>query len=123
MRYLLAGLLALVALPSFAQNGTATLTCTPPVTYTNGQPIGTAAITYRFFHGTVAGTYPDTKTSSTCGTTFTSLAAGQHFFAASAIVNGVESTLSNVASATVNPVPQPPTGLAVTVSVTVTVNP
>lgn len=120
MRYWLAAVAALVALPALAQTGTATLVCTPPTTYTNGQPIGTAVISYKFYHGTVAGTYPDTKTSTTCGTTFTGLAVGQHFFAATAIVNGVESGLSNVASATVQPVPNAPTGLTVTVTITVT---
>jgi len=122
-RLLFAALLLLVPFVAFGQTGTATLVCTAPTTYTNGAPIGTAVVSYKFYHGTVAGTYPDTKTSTTCGATFSGLATGQHFFAASAIVNGVESVLSNVASASVNPIPNPPTGLTVSVSVTVTVTP
>lgn len=114
---LIAALLALVALPAFAQ--TATLTCTAPTTYTNGTPIGTAVISYKFFRGaSQAGPFTlETKTSSTCGTSYTGLAVGTHWFTASAVVNGVESVqTAPVSKAIAPPVPQPPTNLTVDVT-------
>lgn len=124
MTRMLVGLLALVAFPVFGQTGSATLICTPPTQNTNGSPI-TGAITYKFYRGAAAaGPFNlESKTSSTCGTTFTGLAVGTHYFVATAIVNGVESVFSNTANGAVNAVPNPPTGLTVSVSVTVTVNP
>lgn len=123
MRYL-AALLLLVPFVAFGQTGSATLTCTPPTTNTNGSPI-TGPISYKFYRGAAqAGPFNlETKTSSTCGATFTGLAVGTHYFVATATVNGVESSFSNVASGPVNPIPNAPTGLSVSVSVTVTVTP
>lgn len=114
---IVAGLLALLALPVFGQ--TATLTCTAPTQYTNGQPIGTAVISYRFFRG-ASQTGPftlETRTSTTCGTTYTNLAVGTHWFTASATVNGVESVQTAPVSKVVPPPqPQPPTNLTVDVT-------
>jgi hypothetical protein len=118
---LLAVLLVLVAFPAFGQTGSATLTCTPPTTYTNGNPIGAAPIGRGAAQG---GPFNlESKTSSTCGTTFTGLAVGTHWFVATATVNSVESAFSSAASGPVLPIPNAPGALSVVVSVTVTVNP
>lgn len=122
---LFAVLLLLVAFPAFGQTGSATLTCTPPTTFTNGAAIGSAPISYKFYRGSSqAGPFTlETKTSSTCGTTYSGLAVGTHWFVATATVNGVESAVSNAASGIVPATPNAPSGLSVVVSVTVTVGP
>ena len=82
MRFL-AALLLLVPFVAFGQ-GTASLVCTAPTTYTNGAPIGTAAITYKFSRGAALGGpfNLETKSSSTCSATFTGLASGPINFCA-----------------------------------------
>jgi hypothetical protein len=107
MRFL-ALLLLLVTSPSWAQ-GSATLSCTPPTQNTDGSPI-TGALSYKFYRGTTLGTYPAFLTSTTCGTVFTGLAAGTHYFVATANVAGVESAFSGVAAKLVGTgTPNPPT--------------
>jgi hypothetical protein len=107
MRFL-ALLLLLAASPSWAQ-GSATLSCTPPTTFTNGAPI-TGTLSYKFYRGTTLGTYPASQTSAVCATTFTGLAAGTHYFVATANVAGIESAFSGVAAKLVGTgTPNPPT--------------
>jgi hypothetical protein len=106
-------LLLLIGLPllasvSSAQTGQATLSCTPPTQNTDGSPI-VGTISYKFYRGTVVGTYPTSQTSATCGTAFTALPAGVNYFVSTVIVGGVESAFSNVASKVVSvAVPLPP---------------
>lgn len=113
---LLIVLLAQLPLPAFAQApGTATIACTPPTTNTNGTPITGAVITYKFYHGTVQGTYPNVSPVQTsCAYVWPALAAGTHYFTATATVAGVESALSMSASKTILPTPNPPTNITVT---------
>lgn len=101
--------LACLALPAFAAD--VSLTCTPPTKNTDGSSI-TGAISYKFYRGTTAGTYPVSQPSATCATTFTGLSPGVNHFAVTAIVGGVESAFSVPTVATVpNPTPSPPTNL------------
>lgn len=114
---ILAVLLALVALPAFGQ-GSASLSCTPPTTNTNGTPI-TGAISYRFYEGPSATSQTNASPAQTsCAYTWPNLIAGTHFFSATATVAGVESARSNVVSKVIDPAePNPPGNLVVVSSV------
>jgi hypothetical protein len=98
--------LVLLTAPLWAQ-GSATLICTPPTQSTDGSPI-TGTLSYKFYRGTVLDTYPISQTATTCGTVFSGLTPGTHYFAATAIVGGQESALSNVASKTLLAQTPPP---------------
>lgn len=98
-------LLLLAVLPCFAQ-GSATLTCTPPTTNTDGSAI-TQPISYKFYSGTIQGTYPDSRSVTACNLVWDALSEGTHYFVATAIVGGVESVFSNSASKTIAAQPAP----------------
>lgn len=116
-------LFALLLAPLVAFAGTATLTCTPPTTNTDGSTLTNLA-GYRFY----AGTSPTALVSAAqvanpanCAITLTSLAPATWYFGVKAYNSaGVESALSNVISKTIDtpapPAPNPPSGLTVTVS-------
>lgn len=92
-----------------AQTGTAILSCTPPTKNVDGTAI-VGTISYKFYRGSVQGTYPTSQTSPNCATTFSTLPAGVSYFVSTAIVGGVESVQSNVASKLIpGAPPNPPT--------------
>lgn len=107
----LLALLLLLPLPFtvLAQTGTATLSCTPPTQNVDGTAI-VGMISYKFYRGSVQGTYPTSQTSPNCATTFSTLPAGVSYFVSTAIVGGVESMQSNVVSKLIaGAAPNPPT--------------
>lgn len=113
MRLLLTLMLCALAGGAWAQPGSVTLTCTPPVQNTDGSPLTNLA-SYRYLWGTTQGTYPSSKlvpSSAGCGTVITGLAPATWYFVVTAVnTNGVESALSNVASKLVSGAPpNPPT--------------
>lgn len=117
--------LALILLPALghAQTDSAVLTCTAATTNSNGSVFSAAQkpVTYKFYEGTVSGTYPNASPAqTTCAYTFTGLAPGAHFFVATTVDKlGAESARSNMATKTVpNPTPSPPTGLTVAADLT-----
>lgn len=102
---------ALLLLPATGFSQTA-LTCTPPTQMSNGTAI-TGTISYRFYRGASPTLFTVSQASTSCSTSFASLPAGTSYFAATAIVGGVESAFSATNSKVVPGVaPNPPTILA-----------
>jgi hypothetical protein len=104
-----------------AQAATVPLSCTPPTHFTDGTAIN-KPITYSFHWGTSATTLTGSNTPvTTCADNVVvpDPAAGSsqtYYFAARAIVDSVQSALTNVVSRTITipkPTPNPPTGLRV----------
>lgn len=114
MRRLLVALLALLPFAAAAQTGSATLSCNPPTTNTDGSPL-TNLESYRWWWGTSLGVYTASKTTASsagCGTIIDGLTPATWFFAVTAIsAASVESPLSNPVSKVIpgTPVVFPPT--------------
>jgi hypothetical protein len=111
-------LLLALATAVHAQANTAGLTCSPPTANTDGSLLTAAQkpLTFKFFEGTTSGTYPNVSPAQTsCAFTFTGLAAGTHFFVATAIDKLGTSSVQTapVSKQVVNPTPQPPSMLTV----------
>lgn len=71
--------------------GTAALTCTTPTKNTDGTNI-TQPVTYKIYHGTSPTALNEVVPLATCAYTFTALPSGTHYFAATAIAGGIESS-------------------------------
>jgi hypothetical protein len=70
----------------------------PTTTYTSGLPV-TSPVLYRLHYGDTVGIYPHfIETTATSMTIITDDGEGSCFFVVSAIVDGVESAISNSAS-------------------------
>lgn len=117
MRFaIIAGVLLLVSFAAHGQ-GAASLSCTVPTKNVDGSPL-TTLTSYKWYWGTVQGSYPNTQvtpSSSGCSLMLSPLAGGKWFFVVTAIdAAGTESVQSNVASKVVpGGVPNPPTNLKV----------
>lgn len=109
-------LLLLFLLPLSAYAGTAQLTCTAPTQNTDGSAI-TGAITYSFYRGTSATTVTtklNATPTTTCAYTDNAAPVGTQYYAATAIVGGIESAKSAIVSKLIAaPIPNPPTLLTV----------
>lgn len=110
--------LMLVAGSAHAQANGATLSCAAPTQNTDGSTITAAQkpLTFKFYEGTVSGTYPNSSAPQTaCALVMTGLAAGVHFFTVTTIdkLGGVSAMAAPVSKPVVNPTPNAPSMLTV----------
>lgn len=101
-----------------AQASTAVLTCTAPTANTDGTVLAAnqKPLVFKFYEGTVNGTYPNASPNrTTCDYNFAQLAPGTHFFVAEVTdAKGVTSArTASVTKVVPNATPNAPSMLAV----------
>lgn len=119
MKLIIALVLSLVSFAAYATD--VQISCKAPTTYTDNTaiPSGTA-ITYKVYGAKAGATKQLLDTKSSCSFTRTNVDPGTQEYYVTATVAGTESNPSSTASIVVpNPTPKPPTGITVTIAVTI----
>jgi hypothetical protein len=123
MKHVVWVVLAACGLVSTVQATDLKVTCTPATKYDDGATIPTSAVSSFSLYGGLQG-QPKVKlvpNASSCSFTRTSVAVGTQEYYVTQTTGGIESVPSTVVSYVVTPpVPGAPSGVTVTVSVTIT---
>jgi hypothetical protein len=96
-------LAALLLMPFIASAGEATVKCTAAAVDTDGKAITITAVRYHFGQAADKLTSTVDAKAPDCSNTFKNLAAGDWYFVAQSVANGVEGNQSNIVKRTIVP--------------------